>query len=87
MDHLDDRRHLPEPRLPGPEERIAAVERELAAEFGGVASPATVSEVVTAARRDLDCEVPLDSLDEFLHRLAHQRLLDVCGGRRVRHAR
>lgn len=66
----------------GPEERIAAVHSALTREFSDVASPDTVSDVVLAARRDLDSEVPLEAMDEFLHRLAHQRLLDVCTGHR-----
>ena len=80
-----DTTHRPRPvRTPhhlGPEERITRVRADLVREFGGVASPATVSEVVSAARRDLASEVPAEALDEFLHRLAHQRLLTACGGR------
>ena len=83
MDTLTHRPRPVRPAHPVPEERITRVRADLVREFGGVASPDTVSAVVSAARRDLGSEVPPEALDEFLHRLAHQRLLTACGRTRA----
>lgn len=53
------------------------VELELAVRFSVVLAPDVIRQVVRAARRDLDGEVPPEALAEFLHRLALQRLLDL----------
>jgi hypothetical protein len=50
-------------------------------EFSGELPSGVVDLVVLTARRDLDNEVPPESLAEFTHRLARRRLLDLLEGR------
>ena len=53
----------------------------LVEQFDGAVPSGVVDLVVLTARRDLDGEVPTESLAEFTHRLAQRRLLDLLEGR------
>jgi len=53
---------------------IEQVAGQLAAEFDGVVDADVVEQVVRAARRDLEGDVPAGALPELVHRLAKQRL-------------
>ncbi len=53
----------------------------LLGEFNGELPSGVVELVVLTARRDLETEVPPESLAEFTHRLARRRLLDLIDGR------
>lgn len=59
------------------DDRVARVAEQLAREFGETVPRTDIDEVVHAARRDLDGQVPPHALDELLHRLAHYRLSEL----------
>ena len=59
--------------------RIHQVALFLAGEFAPMLPMDMVSSVVTRACRDLTGEVPAESLPEFVHHAARQRLIDACG--------
>lgn len=59
--------------------KIHQVAVSLAGEFAPVLPLDMVSSVVTRACRDLSGEVPAESLPEFVHHAARQRLIDACG--------
>lgn len=59
--------------------KIHQVALILASEFTPVVPLDMVSSVVTRACRDLASEVPAESLPEFVHHAARQRLIDACG--------
>ena len=63
---------------------LLAVASALENEFARWVGPAEIRRVVWAAADDLAGEVPAGGLDEFVHRLAHQRLADVV--RKIRQA-
>jgi hypothetical protein len=56
---------------------IDKVAEDLAVAFGGSVRRDVIERVVSAARRDLDGEVPPAALAEFTHRAARQRLADL----------
>lgn len=59
--------------------RDAAIDREvldLLAELAGSVPAEVVRDVVSAVRKDLLGQVPIEALPEFLHRSALQRLVD-----------
>ncbi len=58
---------------------IQRVAQSLASEFALVLPMDMVSSVVTRALRDLTGEVPAESLPEFVHHAARQRLMDAVG--------
>ncbi len=70
--------------------KIHQVALSLAREFALVLPLDMVSSVVTRAFRDLTGEVPAESLPEFVHHAARQRLIDaggvdpMCTGLRLR---
>ncbi len=64
---------------------VHQVTAHMLAEFAGALPAAAVRSVVLTARADLGREVPAEAMDEFLHRLAWQRLVDLQPG--VRGAR
>ena len=57
-------------------DRLLSVAAVLEAEFARWADPAEIRRMVWAAADDLAGEVPAGALDEFVHRLARQRLAD-----------
>lgn len=62
--------------------RDAAMDREvviLLADLAGSVPADVVRDVVSAVRDDLDGQVPVEALPEFLHRSAVQRLIDRRG--------
>jgi hypothetical protein len=62
--------------------REAAIDREvldLLAELAGSVPAEVVRDVVSAVRKDLLGQVPMEALPEFLHRSALQRLVDCKG--------
>ena len=56
--------------------------RRLSGEFQGIFSPFTITAEVVAAESELRGRVPGASLGEMLHRVAAQRLRELCGGGR-----
>lgn len=59
--------------------KIHQVAVSLASEFVLMLPMDMVSSVVAQACRDLTGEVPAESLPEFVHHAARQRLSDACG--------
>jgi len=57
-----------------PMESIADVAEKLMAEYSDLLSPATVSDIVLRAHRELHGEVPDETLAERLYQLARRRL-------------
>ncbi|MBN6038481.1 hypothetical protein [Amycolatopsis sp. 195334CR] len=55
---------------------------ELAAEFGGTVTADGITDVVTAAHRDLHGQIVPEAMAEMLHRLARFRLQRLAGGLR-----
>jgi len=63
--------------------RDTAMDREvvvLLADLAGSVPADVVRDVVSAVRNDLDGQVPVEALPEFLHRSAVQRLINRRGG-------
>jgi hypothetical protein len=57
---------------------VEVVSGELSREFRTVLPDSTITEVVAAARHDLEGQIVPEALQEMLHRLAHHRLSALC---------
>jgi len=58
------------------QDRLLAVACAVESEFAPWVGPAEIRQVVWSAAADLAGEVPAGGLNEFVHRLARQRLAD-----------
>lgn len=70
------------PVLIRPAVGIDDVADDLAAEFDDALPVEVISKITMGARRDLEREVPPESLAEFTHRVSRQRLVDLLQHRR-----
>ena len=64
------------------DDRVGAVDSEvgiLLADLAGSVPADVIRDVVWAVGKDLDGQVPVEALPEFLHRSAVQRLIDRRG--------